>query len=99
MTIDLLLVFLLEAEYNLCRNYTFIWVFKVKIGVQAKRRGVFEKMSCHVVPVYLSFHVTRVRGLIYPQKREAVEDAGVNLSTTVSNDAYYDLHNTGVSAR
>lgn len=89
MTVNLLLIFLLHAEYDLGWDDAFIRILEVQIWVQAKRRGVFEQMGGDFFVINEVLHV-RPR-LIHSQKSETVEDTRMNFLSPVSDDADYYL--------
>lgn len=65
MAVDLLLIPLLHTEYYLRRDYPFVRVLESEVGVQPKRRGVFEHVSGDRFVIDHVLHV--ISGLIDTQ--------------------------------
>ena len=100
--VDLLLVSLLEEENDLRRDNTFIRVsiplsilhkpevvmvcnpLEVQFGVQPKRRCILKHVCRNGLPVDL---ILRVFALIHTRHCETIEYSGIDLFSTVRDDA------------
>jgi hypothetical protein len=105
--VDLLLVSLLEEEDDLRRDNAFIRVsiplvnstqhqvvmicnpLEVQFGVQPKRRCVLKHVGRNGLPVDLILHVF---ALIHTQRCETIEYSGMDLLSTVRDDADNHLY-------
>lgn len=67
MAIDFLLILLLQAEQNLRRYYSLIWVLKVEILIQTERSCVLKDMSMDMLVVDEILHKRPV--LVHAKER------------------------------
>jgi hypothetical protein len=89
MTINLLLVFLLQAEDDLTGHNTLVRVLEMQVRVDRERSGVLEKMSRDFLVINHVLHM--VSGLIDAQEGETVEDTRVDFLAAVGDDANNNL--------
>ena len=89
MVIDLLLIFLFDAENDLRRHYPLVGVPKVQIRIQPKRRRIFEQVGDDLFVVDQVLHVST--GLVDAEQGQAVKNAWVDFLTTVCDDTYNHL--------
>jgi hypothetical protein len=105
--VDLLLVSLLEEENDLRRDNAFIRVsiplsilqdtevgiignpLEVQIGVQPKRRCVLKHVGRNGLAVHLVLHIF---ALIHTQRCETIEYSGMDLLSTIRDDADNHLY-------
>lgn len=57
MTIDLFLILLLHAKYDLRWHDALVWILEVQIRVQCKGGRVLEEMRCDFLVVNFVLHV------------------------------------------
>ncbi len=89
MAINLLLVPLLHAKEYLGRHHSLIRILEVQIVVNAEGRGILKEMGSDGCMVECALHV--VARLVHPEERKDVEYSWVDFSTSIGDDADYDL--------
>ena len=94
MTVNLLLVLLLHTEDDLRRDNPLVRVHESKVGIEAERCGVLEKVSGDRFIVHCVLHV--VTGLIHSQQCKAVKDARVDFLATIRDNADDNLQGLSV---
>jgi hypothetical protein len=90
MTVDFLLILFLEAKQNLGGNNSCVRVFKMKIRIKRKSRGIFEKMCCDINFIDFAHHV--VARLVYAKQSEAIQNSRVDFIPAVGNNADQHLN-------
>ena len=89
MTVDLLLILLLEAKDYLSWYDTLVWVFEVQVGIEGERGGIFKQVCRYFFSIETPLHV--VARLVYTQKGKTVEYTRMNFLASIGYDTDNNL--------
>lgn len=90
VTIELLLILLFHAKYNLRGDDAFVRVSELNVRIQSKRCGVFEQVCSNFFAIDCVLHM--ITGLIHAEKRQAIENSRMNFLASISYDADDNLY-------
>lgn len=70
MTVNLLLILLLETKDNLSWYDTLVWELEVQVGIEGERGSIFEQVCRYFFSVDTPLHV--VSWLVYTQNGKTI---------------------------
>ncbi len=90
MTVNLLLILLLETKYYLSWYNTLVWELEVQVGIESERGSIFEQVCRYFFSVNTPLHV--VSRLVYTQNGKTVEYTRMYFLPSIGDDTNDDLY-------